>query len=366
MTTNLHDAARELQAKSDDAYIRYVEQLRQDACLGEEAKIKSGMFKQANLDAHRRAAELIGKHKAFSEAAAALRACLAVQQATCENCHGAGEVFTHADDCDDDLCALNGDMHSCSGKVVKCDCAAAPLPSEQAFAKSVYEPLYGASTLVANGRNAMNYAIDDKWLCIRYNSFEHACAAHRALRELSEVACHPAAPSDAPAPKAVPVASDDPPACPRCDGSGSITVPSDNGPDAYDVDEVCPHCEGDGSLASAYAGVVKLLKIQQDETMKHHAKWWGIVNVPAKREEFLLEVGETNARWLDPIGYWKEFERKRKTVPKFWYADDGGSVKALFRTESEWREFCAEAQPLESGPLYASPVDSTALGGEAK
>ena len=39
---------------------------------------------------------------------------------TCPDCNGAGEVFTHADDCTDDLCALNGDMHSCSGKVEPC------------------------------------------------------------------------------------------------------------------------------------------------------------------------------------------------------------------------------------------------------
>lgn len=144
--------------------------------------------------------------------------------------------------------------------------------------------------------------------------------------------------------------------CPRCDGSGSITVPSDNGPDAYDVNEVCPHCEGDGSLESAYRGVLKELEIQRAETLKQHAKWWGIANVKAKREEFLLEVGESDARWLDPIGYWKEYTRQRSTVPAFWYADDGGSMLALFRGESEWRDFCEQTAPLQSGPLYAAPV----------
>lgn len=38
----------------------------------------------------------------------------------CPDCNGTKEVFTHADDCTDDLCALNGDMHSCSGKVEPC------------------------------------------------------------------------------------------------------------------------------------------------------------------------------------------------------------------------------------------------------
>ena len=41
----------------------------------------------------------------------------------CETCGGTGEYFSHAEDCQDDLCALNGDMHSCAGQVVQCDCA---------------------------------------------------------------------------------------------------------------------------------------------------------------------------------------------------------------------------------------------------
>lgn len=44
----------------------------------------------------------------------------------CDECHGAGEVFTHADDCTDDLCALNGDVHSCLGQVLPCQCSATP------------------------------------------------------------------------------------------------------------------------------------------------------------------------------------------------------------------------------------------------
>jgi len=38
----------------------------------------------------------------------------------CQDCNGTGQVFSHADDCTDDLCALNGDMHSCAGKVEQC------------------------------------------------------------------------------------------------------------------------------------------------------------------------------------------------------------------------------------------------------
>lgn len=44
----------------------------------------------------------------------------------CEECHGTSEVFVHADDCHDDLCALNGDIHSCAGKVEPCGCTPSP------------------------------------------------------------------------------------------------------------------------------------------------------------------------------------------------------------------------------------------------
>lgn len=44
----------------------------------------------------------------------------------CELCDGSGEYFAHDESCRDDLCALNGDIHSCGGKVVPCECAALP------------------------------------------------------------------------------------------------------------------------------------------------------------------------------------------------------------------------------------------------
>ena len=51
-----------------------------------------------------------------------------VPPAGCEHCGGTGQVFTHAEDCADDLCALNGDEHSCSGRVEPCTCIAPPSP----------------------------------------------------------------------------------------------------------------------------------------------------------------------------------------------------------------------------------------------
>lgn len=71
--------------------------------------------------------------KAYGEWDLALRAYIGLERqetpppsthlrVDCPECHGAGEIFCHADDCHDDLCALNGDEHSCSGKVEPCGC----------------------------------------------------------------------------------------------------------------------------------------------------------------------------------------------------------------------------------------------------
>jgi hypothetical protein len=49
---------------------------------------------------------------------------MALPAPTCPDCNDTGEVFTHADDCTDDLCAINGDMNSCAGQAERCACAA--------------------------------------------------------------------------------------------------------------------------------------------------------------------------------------------------------------------------------------------------
>lgn len=41
--------------------------------------------------------------------------------------------------------------------------------------------------------------------------------------------------------------------------------------------------------------------------------------------------------------------------PAFYFADDGGAMLAIFRTRSEWEDFCANCGPLDSGALYAGP-----------
>lgn len=64
----------------------------------------------------------------LEEAFLAGRASLAASAGiACQCCGGSGEVFEHSEDCDDDLCALNGDEHSCTGVVRQCSCKASPI-----------------------------------------------------------------------------------------------------------------------------------------------------------------------------------------------------------------------------------------------
>ena len=58
-----------------------------------------------------------------------LREGVASAGADCALCGCSGEVFEHSEDCDDDLCALNGDMHSCTGTVRQCACKATASPT---------------------------------------------------------------------------------------------------------------------------------------------------------------------------------------------------------------------------------------------
>lgn len=71
MTTNTKpDLIKTLQGLSDRAYCDYITKMRSDACLGWEAKVQTQRFGKAEIEAHTKAGELLGRHKAFSEAAA--------------------------------------------------------------------------------------------------------------------------------------------------------------------------------------------------------------------------------------------------------------------------------------------------------
>lgn len=62
----------ELQGLSDRAYCQYIEQMRRHECLGWEQKVKDRRFGEAELKAHTKAGEFLGRHRAFSEAVALL------------------------------------------------------------------------------------------------------------------------------------------------------------------------------------------------------------------------------------------------------------------------------------------------------
>ena len=79
------------------------------------------------------------------EAATAEQSSVVAAEPACALCNGAGELFVHAADCDDDLCALNGDEHSCVGQVVRCECQPHSLQPEAAEpVPAPVQPLYVA------------------------------------------------------------------------------------------------------------------------------------------------------------------------------------------------------------------------------
>lgn len=63
----------ELQGLSNDAYVRYIQQLRQDECLGADYKMEKGKFNSDNLKAHCTALQWLGKHRAYEESISLLR-----------------------------------------------------------------------------------------------------------------------------------------------------------------------------------------------------------------------------------------------------------------------------------------------------
>ena len=55
-----------LREAADKAYCDYILQMSRPECLGFEAKLKDGTFGKAELDAHVKAGELLGQHKAYA------------------------------------------------------------------------------------------------------------------------------------------------------------------------------------------------------------------------------------------------------------------------------------------------------------
>lgn len=62
----------ELNRRADNAYIKYIDKMSKDLCLGYEQKLKDGSFTGENLRAHCNASEYLGIHCGLSEAIRAL------------------------------------------------------------------------------------------------------------------------------------------------------------------------------------------------------------------------------------------------------------------------------------------------------
>ena len=69
MMKEFSDLIDRLRARADNAYCDYISICRRDECLGFEAKVEKGIFRDAELKAHKDAAEKLGRHRALHEAA---------------------------------------------------------------------------------------------------------------------------------------------------------------------------------------------------------------------------------------------------------------------------------------------------------
>ena len=89
--------------------------------------------------------------------------------------------------------------------------------------------------------------------------------------------------------------------CPHCGGSGDVMVMDSAGHDAYEVPADCPHCGGDGTLASAYQGVLKLLKAENAKYLKVCAELYFRPSAPQPAQQPLTDERVAYAKrygWL--------------------------------------------------------------------
>ena len=67
------ETVERFQSISDNSYCDYIARMSRPECLGWEAKVKAGQFGKRELDAHNRAAEMLGRHQAFHEVVQVIR-----------------------------------------------------------------------------------------------------------------------------------------------------------------------------------------------------------------------------------------------------------------------------------------------------
>ncbi len=56
-----------VRVRMENSYVEYISKCERGACLGEAIKMELGTFGQKELDAHKKAHELLGMHRAFAE-----------------------------------------------------------------------------------------------------------------------------------------------------------------------------------------------------------------------------------------------------------------------------------------------------------
>lgn len=93
------------------------------------------------------------------------------------------------------------------------------------------------------------------------------------------------------------------PPCRRCDGSGTIQVPDEAGPDAYPVDIDCPCCKGTGEPAAwqpietAPQGVTILVYNPFMGVYASNSEW-------CKGYWLALSAGDLTGRWFPVPTHW--------------------------------------------------------------
>lgn len=70
---DLKELAHELTYLANSAYCSMIDQSKKSLCLGEAIKLEKGLFTRENLDAHRKASELYGRHLGLAAAAKMVR-----------------------------------------------------------------------------------------------------------------------------------------------------------------------------------------------------------------------------------------------------------------------------------------------------
>ncbi len=157
--------------------------------------------------------------------------------------------------------------------------------------------------------------------------------------------------------------------CPNCDGTGSITVPSDNGPDAYDMEVDCPHCGGKQTLEDAYHGVKRRLEAERASHQKTYSIIWGhygTVQAEAFQRQIkriVSQIKPENLDWLrdrlNDLAASAEGYLAASRVPVDSPADSAYR-EAVDLATSLFKKHYAHEDHYASGKVVWGPCDTTA------